>query len=86
MMVPTVHLNGTSQDELERQIEAASSAVFDAIATVADAAPHGRDYHVQGDNAYERACTEHNARMAKLRSVYDDLTELCVAIAGQRGA
>lgn len=55
MLIPTVHLNGTSgQDLLEQQ-----QAVLDALRAVREAMvaamPNGRDYYPQGEDAIGEA-------------------------------
>jgi len=55
MLIPTVHLNGTSgRDLLEQQ-----QAVLDALRAVREAMvaamPNGRDYYPQGENAIGEA-------------------------------
>ena len=51
MMVPTVHLNGTSKCELMRQVMGARIALHTAIDALQQACPNGRDYYVQGPDA-----------------------------------
>lgn len=84
MMVPTVHLNGTSRESLIRGLEKAYVAITQAIDAVCDAAPHGRDYYVQdlGD-AYNRARDEHESRVRKLVEVRNEIEELVTGIAEQ---
>ena len=55
MIIPTVHLNGTSgQDLLEQQ-----QAVLDALLAVREAmmaaTPNARDYYPQGEDAFGEA-------------------------------
>jgi len=55
MIIPTVHLNGTSgQDLLEQQ-----QAILDALRAVREAmmaaTPNGRDYYPQGEDAIGEA-------------------------------
>lgn len=69
MIHPTVHLNGTSRDQLEEQTTAARRAVNAAIKAFAEAYPNGRDYYPQGDGTIGQAMREHDAEAAKLRSV-----------------
>jgi hypothetical protein len=54
MQKPTIHLNGTSADSLLRDDEAAHDAVTQAISALAQVAPHGRDYYVQGAQHCQR--------------------------------
>ena len=81
MRTPTIHRNGTSPDELTRQIAEAGVALRHAMKALSDAAPHGRDYYPQGPDALQDAVREYNTRMERLESVYRDLTELHQAIA-----
>lgn len=85
MIVPTVHMNGTSKDELLRQIEIAHAAINHAIEGLAGAAPNARDYYVQGPGAFPQARAEHEARMHKLSDVMSELLALNEAIYEQGG-
>ena len=76
MIKPTVHMNGTSAADLYHLYADAAMEVGDAIRVVENSAPNGRDYYPQGDEALKRAVQEHQARVAKLRVVMDDLQEL----------
>jgi len=82
-MVPSVHLNGTSGDELLEQVTEASTAVRAAIRALDRAAPNARDYYVQGDDAFERARAEHAARYAKLQDVAAELYAIAEDISDQ---
>ena len=80
LAIPTVHLNGTSRDSLIDGLCDAGHVVIDAMKALADAAPNARDYYVQGDDAYGIARTQHEERLAKLKSVYDELAAIAQAI------
>ena len=79
-MIPSIHLNGTSQKELLELNCDAANQVSDAISRLSRATPHGRDYYVQGSDAWTKAMREHECRIDKLREVYTELQSLCVAI------
>jgi len=80
MMVPSIHLNGTSKNELlEQQIEALR-ALRAAIAALRQAAPNGRDYYPQGTAAAARALAEHSRRLGNLHAVETELEDLALAI------
>ena len=81
LTVPTVHLNGTSRDELLRQVQDAGQAVWQALDALAKASPNSRDYYPQGVLAYPAARGEHDRRCQALRKVYHELTQLSEAIA-----
>jgi hypothetical protein len=72
IVVPTVHLGGTSGNELMLKNFDAFSAVCDAIAKVQDAAPHGRDYP-NGSESAMRATSEHARRLKALEAVKAEL-------------
>jgi hypothetical protein len=81
MTKPTIHLNGTSREALSAGYKNAAVAIEDALNVLAvshpeGAAPHGRDYYPQGENAYRDARKEHEARLQKLRDVVAELVEL----------
>lgn len=75
--LPTVHMNGTGKQDLFEANVSAAEAVLTAMEILAKAAPHERDYYVQGDGAFKAARQEYAARMDKLRSVRDEL--MCIA-------
>jgi hypothetical protein len=86
MMKPTIHLNGTSRDELLRQLTTAGGALRKAIGALSDAAPHGRDYYPQGSSAITKATAEHVSRLSRLQSVYEELEALAEHVANvERG-
>lgn len=76
MILPTIHLNGTSAETLAEGYETAASALRKALECLQDVAPNGRDYYSQGDAAFARARGEHEARLVALRSVMSDLLSL----------
>lgn len=82
-MKPTIHLNGTSKEELERQVEEAYSALGDALCKLANMAPNGRDYYPQGADALYKAQDEHRARMQKITDIQKELEELAEYLAFQ---
>ena len=90
LAVPTVHLNGTSKQELLDQLQNAFRAVREAQNVLAKAAPHGRDYYVQDADhpamkggAIFTAQAQHHARMAKLAGVCEELEQIAIAVQDQ---
>lgn len=73
VIVPCVHLNGTSKQSLMDALEEAYTAVGDAMDKLRRTAPNGRDYYVYDNAAYGRAADEHGARMAKLQDIRDEI-------------
>lgn len=91
MMVPTLHLNGTSRRELISQLLGAATAVSKAQDALGQAAPHGRDYYVQDDSAtagdaIRQATLQHISRLQRLESVRKELENIAIAMDEQEGA
>lgn len=82
MMVPTIHLNGTSRESLVADYEAALDAVRAALDALCATAPNGRDYYPQGASAYGVAEQDHYVRLGHLRVVADELEALILAVVG----
>lgn len=82
MMIPTVHLNGTSREALISQLESAVMSLDAAIMALGEAAPHGRDYYPQGPDAYSKARGEHDARLQKLDEVKRELEHQAAVLFG----
>lgn len=80
MIVPTIHLNGTSGADLMSRTDEARLALSDAIKALQNAEPNGRDYYVQGPRVIDAAKDEHIARLEKLEAVQADLVALSEAI------
>lgn len=74
--LPTIHLNGTSAQALFDANLDAIQAVEAAIDAVQRAAPNGRDYYVQGPDAFPRAQREHQERQRLLNRIVLELTQI----------
>ena len=80
MMIPTVHHNGTSKAELMSLYVSACTACADAITALIAASPNGRDYYVQGPDAFGKAQKEHQERINKVHAVRCELDALIIAV------
>ena len=80
---PKVNLNGTMGKDLLRQVTDAGRGVRKAMEALGEAAPNGRDYLPQGAGDYQLAAKQHADRMARLKSVYDELQDVAELIADQ---
>lgn len=80
MQLPTIHLNGTSKDELINVLCDASTAIDAAYEAMKLAAPNGRDYYPQGPEALQRATDEHLGRLRRLDDIKREIDELTVKI------
>ena len=83
MMIPTVHLNGSSGEVLLDQYTTAAESVRQAIDKICDAGPNARDYYVQGPDAARAAQREHEARLAALKRMRDELAAIAEGIQDQ---
>jgi hypothetical protein len=81
-MIPTIHLNGTSREELISQLRTAGEALLEARRALENAAPHGRDYYPQGKGAIQQAQTEHYERLRRIDDVYEELMVIWRGIRG----
>lgn len=81
LQAPILHLNGSGFDNLFRQYAEAAGSVRKALQDLPN--PHGRDYYVQ-EGAHERARTEHEARLEKLRGVLHELEAICEELNEQK--
>ena len=81
LMLPTIHLNGTSVRDLITDNLKASNAIQAAIDALREAGPNGRDYYPQDrpgamGGAIATASNEHQARVAALQGALDELTTI----------
>ena len=75
LVVPRVHLNGTSRRELTEQIENAYSALGVAYDAMRGMAPNGRDYYVYNDGmaTLRKAEDQHRARLVAIEGLRREL-------------
>jgi uncharacterized membrane protein len=83
LVIPTVHLNGTSKAALIEQLEAAYDALVTAENTIRQAAPNGRDYYPQGSNVIYDAIEQNVARQQKVREVREEIATIIEAVEKQ---
>jgi hypothetical protein len=83
LIKPTVHLNGTSGDDLLEQLTDANVSICEALTDLCDAAPNARDYYPQGDTAFRAARSQHDFRVARLISVREEIQALAHHVADQ---
>lgn len=73
LMVPSIHLNGTSASEIIKQLEAVVDALRQTEEAMTAAAPNARDYYVQGPDAYKTACAQWADRLLKVSGVKEEV-------------
>jgi len=73
LIAPTVHMNGTSKEELVQQrIEVVEAARL-LYQAMQKAMPNGRDYYPQGDGVGAKAQAAWVERMAMIEQLSDEL-------------
>lgn len=85
MIIPTIHLNGTSKKTLLEDLQNAHEKIREAMSALAYTAPHERDYYVKKDAqfAYAQAREEHGYRVTMLRKILSELEQLADGIQSQ---
>ena len=73
MILPTIHLNGTSAERLFESYHAAWRSVEEARDALGKIEFNARDYYVQQPEAWPTARAEMQARHEKLKAVSDEL-------------
>lgn len=76
LILPTIHMNGTSKAALLEQCCDAIDAMHTAGKALAQFCPNGRDYYPQGPAATGKALDQHEARMKKLRDIIAELEKI----------
>jgi hypothetical protein len=84
VIVPTVHLNGTSSESLMAQLQKIDAALDATLSAMAEATPHNRDYYVQADpDAGYHARLAHGERMMRLEAVRAEIQAIWQGIYDQ---
>ncbi len=81
--IPTIHLNGTSGPALRDGYAAAYDAIDKAIEALGNAELNGRDYYVQGPDAYYQAQKERAEAFEKLWAAQKYVAEMLEGICDQ---
>lgn len=76
MIMPSVHFNGTSREQLLETYERTLTAVQKAHEALVSAYPNGRDYYPQGSIVIYTAVDEHLHRVELLKSVKSELEQI----------
>lgn len=76
MQIPTIHINGTSKDNLLKRIHTALTAIQKAERALTNTYPHPRDYITQPPTNINKAMAEHHQRLNYLRRIADELDKM----------
>ena len=80
LMVPTINMNGTPKARLIDNLVDALEALRAAQKAVGETMPNGRDYHMQGPDAINRATAQHVNRIKMLEQIQSELTHIAESI------
>lgn len=80
---PTIHLNGTSPQELWTGYEAAYDAVRAAQEALGNIEFNARDYYVQSDDAFSKARDHRNEQRQSLAQVEEYLLQHLLSLQSQ---
>lgn len=79
LILPIVHLNGTSKNDLIEQHCEAGRALRDAMKALENMAPNARDYYpIPG--RFEQARAQFERRYQAVRAIYDEIQAETIAI------
>jgi len=81
MTLPTIHMNGTSEEALLGQLTDVSGHLRAALDAMSQATPNGRDYYPQGPSALAAAMTAHLDRRDRMNALKNEIDALALAIA-----
>lgn len=85
MIFPSIHLNGTSKGQLLDDYCDIGRALRAAIQEMVNKGPNGRDYYVQGPDAFTKAIKEHHDRIEKIHRIKAEIDEIAEHIADAEG-
>ena len=85
MIFPTLHMNGTSKNQLLDDYCDMGHALNAAMEKMINNGPNGRDYYPQGDKAFSIARQEHMDRIAKIHAVKEEIDQIATFIADAPG-
>ena len=84
LAVPTLNANGTSKQQLLKQMTNVINQLDSAIAALREAAPHGRDYFTTHSlDSWASAAAEHRNRIKRITEVRDEISSIAEAVLQQ---
>lgn len=86
LVIPTVHNNGTSGQELLDQALEAAQALRKAQESLEGASPNARDYYTQGNLVFAAAQQHHKVRILRVQEIIDELMQIAESIQSQLDA
>ena len=86
MLIPKIHMNGTSGAELLQQACDVMAALNDSLEAMRKATPNGRDYYLQGESAAKEAREQFSNLYRAVEDVRLEFEVLAMGIDAQMGA
>ena len=80
---PTVHLNGTSREELIDQYSGIFTAIRATRQALQNSAPHSRDYPPHGFSSYPEAREQYQRWTKMLTDLEEEVMNVAVEVAEQ---
>ena len=80
LVVPCIHMNGTSEKSLLDAIEEAYMSLGVALDKLRECVPNARDYYVYAGNKFDEAREQHRSRTLAIHNARDELQAIAVAI------
>jgi len=80
LLMPVIHLNGTSKERLIEALCEASNKLNDAYEALKETAPNGRDYYPIGPSAIITAQEQHHSRLRRLDEIKSEIDQITESI------
>lgn len=80
LIPPTIHSNGTSKQELLKQLLAVADAARVLQTALREAMPNARDYYPQGDGVATQAREAWAERMMAVNALCDEVMEQALRV------
>jgi hypothetical protein len=82
--IPTIHMNGTSYQDLYDGHMAMRQSLMDAARTLRANTPNMRDFYVQSDEAGQEARHQHAERLAVIDRMAEEIEFIVLGIMAQK--
>ena len=81
LIMPTVHMNGTSKKDLLEGYCKIIHALHAALKALQDEHPNMRDYYTQPTGTFERVREQHRSQFMRINSVLQEIETIAEGIA-----
>jgi hypothetical protein len=84
VVLPVIHLNGTSADDLANALVVALEKLWEAQQALANAGPNARDYYPLGPSVVQLALEQQRVREEQLQDIRTDLATVLDSVLDQQ--